>query len=106
MENQLTDVGQVTIAASHNYLIITIIIGFTALLLRLGRSSIILNIYTVGLLRRGISPKQNKRTQISMPRVGFQHTTPAFEWVRALHALDRAAILVGHNHLTCKLLNS
>jgi hypothetical protein len=45
---------------------------------------------SVGLFGRGISPsqgryphteqhKQNKRTQISMPRVEFEHTIPVFE---------------------------
>jgi hypothetical protein len=35
---------------------------------------------------------QNKRTQTSMPWVGFEHTIPAFERAKTVHALDRAAI--------------
>jgi hypothetical protein len=34
---------------------------------------------------------QNKRTQTSMPRVGFEPTTPVFERAKTVHALDRAA---------------
>jgi hypothetical protein len=33
---------------------------------------------------------QNKRTETSMSRVGFQLTTPVFEWAKAVHALDLA----------------
>jgi hypothetical protein len=33
---------------------------------------------------------QNKRTQTSMPGVGFQPTTAVFERVKPVHALDRA----------------
>jgi hypothetical protein len=38
---------------------------------------------------------QNKRTQISMPRVGFEHTTPVLERAKTVHALDRAATVIG-----------
>jgi hypothetical protein len=38
---------------------------------------------------------QNKRTQIFMPRLGFEPTTPVFEWVKKVHALDRAASAIG-----------
>jgi hypothetical protein len=58
-------------------------------------------IYTqsVGILAWGISPSQgryltqtqHKRTQTSMPRVGFEPTTPVFERAKIVHALDRAA---------------
>jgi hypothetical protein len=34
---------------------------------------------------------QNKRTQTSMPEVGFEPTIPVFEWAYTVHALDRAA---------------
>jgi hypothetical protein len=39
---------------------------------------------------------QNKRTQTSMPRVGFEPTTPVFEQVKTVHAADRAATLMGN----------
>jgi hypothetical protein len=65
-------------------------------------------IYTrlVGLLGRGISPfqrryqhteqhKQNKRTQISMPRLRFEPTILVFERVKTVHALDRMATVIG-----------
>jgi hypothetical protein len=38
---------------------------------------------------------QNKRTQTSMPRVGFEPMIPAFERVKTCHALDHAATVVG-----------
>jgi hypothetical protein len=38
---------------------------------------------------------QNKRTQISMPQVGFEATIPVFERAKTLHALDRAATVIG-----------
>jgi hypothetical protein len=30
-----------------------------------------------------------------MPRVGFEPTIPVFEWAKAFHALDGAAIVIG-----------
>jgi hypothetical protein len=30
-----------------------------------------------------------------MPRVGFEHTIPAFERTKTVHALDRAANMIG-----------
>jgi hypothetical protein len=30
-----------------------------------------------------------------MPRVGFEHTTPVFEWEKTVHALDCAATVIG-----------
>jgi hypothetical protein len=38
---------------------------------------------------------QNKRTQTSMPRVGFEPTIPVFEWAKTVHALDRASTVIG-----------
>jgi hypothetical protein len=38
---------------------------------------------------------QNKRTQTSMPRVGFEPTTPVFERAKTVHALDRAITVIG-----------
>jgi hypothetical protein len=32
---------------------------------------------------------QNKRTQTSMPRVGFERTIPVFEWAKTIHACPR-----------------
>jgi hypothetical protein len=76
------------------------IYGSTALV-DLGRFFSFL-IYTqlVGLLGQRISPLQgyylqNKRTQTSMPRVGFELTTPVFEQVKTAHASDRAATVIG-----------
>jgi hypothetical protein len=66
-------------------------------------------IYTqsVGLLGREIRPsqgrylhveqhKQNKRTQTSMPRVGFKTTIPVFEGAKTVHALGHAATVIGN----------
>jgi hypothetical protein len=67
-----------------------------------------LNLYTVGttpwtgdqpvarpLPTYRTTQTQNKRTQTSMPRVGFEPTTPVFEWAKTFHALDRAGTVVG-----------
>jgi hypothetical protein len=61
---------------------------------------------SVGLLGRGISllqgrylhtrqHKQNKSIQTSMPWVGFEPMIPAFERAKTVHALDRAATVIG-----------
>jgi hypothetical protein len=33
--------------------------------------------------------------EASMPLVGFEHTTPVFEWAKTVPALDRAATVTG-----------
>jgi hypothetical protein len=38
---------------------------------------------------------QNKRTKTSMPRVGFKLTIPASERAKTVHALHRAATVIG-----------
>jgi hypothetical protein len=38
---------------------------------------------------------QNKRTQTTMPRVGFEPTIPAFERAKTVHASDRATAVIG-----------
>jgi hypothetical protein len=37
---------------------------------------------------------QNKRPQTSMPRLGFEPTTPVFERAKTVHALDRATTVI------------
>jgi hypothetical protein len=37
----------------------------------------------------------NKRTQTSMPQVGFAPTIPVFERAKTVHALDREATVIG-----------
>jgi hypothetical protein len=39
---------------------------------------------------------QNKRKQTYIPKVGFELTTPVFELAKTVHALDRAATVIGH----------
>jgi hypothetical protein len=39
--------------------------------------------------------KQNKRTQASMRRVGYEHTIPVFEQAETVHLLDSAATVIG-----------
>jgi hypothetical protein len=39
---------------------------------------------------------QNKRTQTSMPLVGLEPTIPVSERTKTVHALDRAATVIGH----------
>jgi hypothetical protein len=78
------------------------IYGSTALV-GLGRFfSFLIYTQSVGLLGRGPvrrkaaiytqnNTNKNKRTQTSMPRVGFVPTIPVFERTKTVHALDRAA---------------
>jgi hypothetical protein len=67
-----------------------------------------LNPYTVGrtpwtgdqpvarpLPTRRTTQIRNKRTQTSMPRVGFEPTTPVFERAKTVHALDSVAFVIG-----------
>jgi hypothetical protein len=75
--------------------------------------SFLIFIQTVGLLRLWISPvarplpthtttqTQNKCTQTSMPRLGFEPTTPVFERVKTVHSLDRAPTLIGYCNIYC-----
>jgi hypothetical protein len=87
------------------------IYGSTALV-DLGRFlSLLIYTQSVGLLGRGISPsqgrylhteqhKQNKSTQTSILRVGFEPTIPVFERAKTVHALDRVVTcvaLIGRN---------
>jgi hypothetical protein len=37
----------------------------------------------------------NKCTQTFMASVGFEHTTPVFEWAKTVHALYRVATVIG-----------
>jgi hypothetical protein len=80
----------------------------TALLLGLGHFFSFLILHTIGrTLWTGDQPvamplpthrttqTQNKRTQTSMPWVGFEPTIPAFERAKTFHALDRAANVIG-----------
>jgi hypothetical protein len=38
---------------------------------------------------------QNKRTQTSMPQVGLEPTSQVYERAKTVHALDRAATVIG-----------
>jgi hypothetical protein len=62
--------------------------------------------HSVGLLERGISwpqghylhteqLEQSKRTQTSMPRIGFEPTISVLERAKAGNALDCAATVIG-----------
>jgi hypothetical protein len=67
-----------------------------------------LNLYTVGctpwtsdqlvirpLPTHSTTQTENKGTQTSMPRLGFEPTLPVFERLETVHALDRAATVSG-----------
>jgi hypothetical protein len=43
-----------------------------------------------------ITQTQNKRPQTSMPWVGVEPTIPVFERAKTVHALDRAATVIGY----------
>jgi hypothetical protein len=49
---------------------------------------------------------RNKRTQTSMPQVGFEYTIAVLERATTVHALDCAAIVIGTFHNTAKHLLS
>jgi hypothetical protein len=81
---------------------------YTALLLDLGKFFSFLIFYTVGrtpwtgdqpvvrpLPEHRTPQTQNRGTQISMPQVCFEPTIPVFERTKTVHALDRAAIVIG-----------
>jgi hypothetical protein len=72
-----------------------------------------LNLYTVGntpwtgdqpvarpLPTNRITQTMNKRTQTSMPQVGFETTIPVFERVKTVHALGRADTMIGFSIYT------
>jgi hypothetical protein len=72
------------------------------------RPFFIFSIYThsIGLIERGIDPSQghnehkdntseNKHTQTSISVTEFEPTTPVFDQAKAVHALDRAATVIG-----------
>jgi hypothetical protein len=84
------------------------IYGYTALYWALAAFSVSWSFYTVGRTTwTGVQPvarplpthrttqTQNKRTQTSMPRVGFEPTIPVFERAKTVHALDGAATVIG-----------
>jgi hypothetical protein len=81
------------------------IYGSTVLLLDLGRFFSFLILYSRYDTLAGDQPvakplpTQNKRTQTSMPRVGFEPTIPAFERAKTVHALDCAATAIGDYHV-------
>jgi DNA-binding transcriptional regulator of glucitol operon len=43
----------------------------------------------------GTTQIQNKRTQTSIPRMGFESTTPVLEREKTVHVLDRTANVIG-----------
>jgi hypothetical protein len=82
-------------------------------LLGLGRFFSFLIFYTVGMTPwtgdlRVVRPlpayrttqTQNKRTQTSMPQVGFGPTIPVFGRAKTAHALDRAAAVIDQRVLS------
>jgi hypothetical protein len=87
--------------------------------LDLGRFFSFLILYTVGttpwkgdqpdarqLPTHGTTQAQNKRTQTSMPRVGFEPTIPVFERAKTVHALDRVATVIGFDAMYSELMTS
>jgi hypothetical protein len=79
-------------------------------LLGLGRFFTFLILHTVGrtpwtgdqpvsrpLPTQRTTQTQNKHSQTSMPRVGFEPTIPAFEQAKTVHALDGAATVIDRN---------
>jgi hypothetical protein len=50
------------------------------------------------LLTHRTTQKRNKRTQTSMPRMGFEPMITEFELAKKVHALDRAGTVFSHSH--------
>jgi hypothetical protein len=78
--------------------------GSTALCCALAAFQFLNPIQSVGLLGRGSARRRastyrttqtrNKRTQTSMPLMGFESTTTMFWRAKTVHALDRAATMI------------
>jgi hypothetical protein len=47
---------------------------------------------------------QNILRQTSMPSAGFEPTIPAFDWAKTVHALERAATVIGTLSVTCNVI--
>jgi hypothetical protein len=56
-----------------------------------------LELFIIYLFTHRTTQTHNNRTQTSMPLVGFEHTIPVFERAKTVHALDRAATVIGHS---------
>jgi hypothetical protein len=73
------------------------LLWLNSLLLGPDRFFSFLNLCTVGLLGRGISPSQSRSLHrrnahgTSMPWVGYESTVRAFERAKTVHAIDRPA---------------
>jgi hypothetical protein len=92
--------------AKHLSIYLSVICGSTPLV-DLGRFFQFINLYTVGRTPwTGDQPsqgrclhteqhKQNKRTQTSVPRLGFEPTIPVFERTKTVLVLDRAVTVIG-----------
>jgi hypothetical protein len=103
----------------HTYIHIYLSMVLQSFLLVLGRFFSFLILYTVGrtpwtrdqpvarpLPTHRTAQTQNKRTQTSMPQVGFEPTIPAFERVKKVHALDRVATVIGGTRgIASRILN-
>jgi hypothetical protein len=74
-------------------------------LVGLGRFLNLLILYTIGKIpwtgdqpiARSLPTRrttQTEQTQTSMPRVGLEPTTPAFDWEKTVYALDRAVTVI------------
>jgi hypothetical protein len=48
---------------------------------------------------------QNKRTQTSMPRVGFESMIPMLERAKTVHAFDRATTGIGKSEIILPLFS-
>jgi hypothetical protein len=77
-----------------------------------------LNLYTVGRTHRTsdqtvarplpthrTTQAENKSTETSMPRVGFEPMIPVFERTKTVHALDRAATVIGYYSTTVLIIS-
>jgi hypothetical protein len=107
MTSDFRVVGVRKVASDQTLDFLHISIYGSAALVDVGCFFSFLTLYTVGMTPwKGDQPvlrplptyrttqSYNKRTQTSMPRVGFEPTTPVFERAKVIHALDRAATVI------------
>jgi hypothetical protein len=99
---------QCVINQTQRQLYFSILLWFYSPLLGIGRFLSFLILYTVGrtpwtgdrpvvrpLPTHRTTQTHNKRTQISMPRVGFETTIPVFQPAKTVHGLDPATPMIG-----------
>jgi hypothetical protein len=63
-------------------------------------------IWIYGSYRRWISPSRNRylHTQIFLPRMGFEPTTPVLERAKTGHSIDRTVSVIDSRHCIVRIM--